>query len=108
VIRIEITIYAVLALIGAVILTLICLTIVVARKFASPSSRSENLPDVIRIVTPVQSRRNKNPVTKVSRLSKAVFPNRRANKEPQSAKTNNPKQRSRPPLPPPVNLLRKS
>ncbi len=107
-IRTEITIYAVLALMGAVILTLICLTIVVTRKFVSPSSQSENLPDVIQMSTPGQGRRHyKNPVTKVSRISKVVFPNRGAKKEPQRPKVINCKQTGRPPLPPPVNLLRK-
>ena len=98
----EITIYAVLTLIGAVILTLISLTIVVARKFVPPLRHLENLPDVIRVPTPVPPRRN-NPVTKVSRISRVVFQKRRANnKESNRLKPHN-HQQSRPPLPPPVN-----
>nr|CAH0111554.1 unnamed protein product [Daphnia galeata] len=99
----EITIYAVLALIGAVILTLISLTIVVARKFVPPLRHLENLPDVIRVPTSVPPRRN-NPVTKVSRISRVVFQKRRANnKESNRLKPSN-HQHCRPPLPPPRDI----
>ncbi|KAI9557487.1 hypothetical protein GHT06_017315 [Daphnia sinensis] len=99
----KITIYAVLALLGAIVLTLIGLTIVVAR-IASPTTTSSfvPLPDVVPVPPNLPIRtRTKNPVTKVSRISRTFLGKGNAGKKANTnaAKHHHHMKNPRPPIP---------
>lgn len=102
----KITIYAVLALLVAIVLTLIGLTIVVARIATPTTSSFTPLPDVVPSPPNIPIRtRNKNPVTKVSRISRTFLGKRNAGNK---ANTNAAKHQfhmknPRPPIPLPIH-----
>lgn len=106
----EITIFAILALLGAIVLTLIGLTIVVATKSTQLRSNSAfgDLPDVVSAPPRVPLRmKAKNPVTKVSRMSRAIFSKTTARDkvEPKVSKRQQQTKNPRPPLAIPVHTF---
>lgn len=104
------TIYAILALCGAIVITLVALTACVSKRNGPVSSRSdmvplENLPDVVPVSpkplrNKEKSKTKNNPVIKVSRISKVLHGKR--NNKPivkQDAMENKYQRSPRPPLP---------